>query len=213
MEPTVTRHSFFFSLHHLFVLLLLVTFSAVAPLSAQAQEGDDDDAKLRPAEPDFTLINLPTTLPLPVHGGNFHLTHRFAGNLRQGSFSDNASSLFGLDRGAFIGLEYRFGVVKHLEAAVYRTSFDKTFQFYGKYDAVHQDTTHPIGISGLVSIEGTNNFQEHYAPSLGASVSYVAPGDRLAVYAVPVWAHNSAAALSVNRDTFYVGLGGRLRFL
>src|SRR5215831_18842855 len=116
----VTRQSA--SARSFLVLTLLFTFVVAAPVFAQTQD-DDDDAKLRPAEPDFTLINLPTTLPLPVHGGNFHLTHRFAGNLRQGSFSDNASSLFGLDRGAFIGLEYRFGVVKHLEAAVYRTSF------------------------------------------------------------------------------------------
>src|SRR5437763_16772573 len=94
---------------------------------AQTQE-DDDDAKLRPAEPNFALINLPTTLPLPLHAGNFRLTHRFAGNLRQGSFSDNASNLFGLDQGAVIGLEYRFGLAKPLEAGVSRTSFDKTTQ-------------------------------------------------------------------------------------
>lgn len=195
-----------------FALVFALIFVVATPLFAQTQD-DDDDAKLRPAEPDFTLINLPTTLPLPVHAGNFHLTHRFAGNLRQGSFSDNASNLFGLDQGAVIGFEYRFGVMKHLEAAVYRTSFDKTFQFYGKYDAVHQDERHLVGISGIVSVEGTNNFQEHYAPSLGASVSYVPRGDRLAVYAVPMWSHNSAAALNIDRDTFYVGLGGRLRFL
>jgi hypothetical protein len=190
--------------------VIAVLMLAAAP--ARAQDADDD-AKLRPAEPDFTLINLPTTLPLPVHGGNFRLTHRFAGNLRQGSFSDNASNLFGLDQGAVIGFEYRFGIVKHVEAAVYRTSFDKTFQFYGKYDAMHQDDHHPIGVSALVSVEGTDNFQERYAPSLGATISHTLPGDRLALYAVPVWTHNSAAALGVDRDTFYVGVGGRVRFL
>lgn len=192
------------------ILVIAVLMLAAAP--ARAQDADDD-AKLRPAEPDFTLINLPTTLPLPVHGGNFRLTHRFAGNLRQGSFSDNASNLFGLDQGAVIGFEYRFGIVKHVEAAVYRTSFDKTFQFYGKYDAMHQDDHHPIGVSALVSVEGTDNFQERYAPSLGATISHTLPGDRLALYAVPVWTHNSAAALGVDRDTFYVGVGGRVRFL
>ena len=34
------------------------------PPAAQAGADDDDDATLRPLEPDFTLINLPTTLPL-----------------------------------------------------------------------------------------------------------------------------------------------------
>jgi hypothetical protein len=207
----VTRHSLC-SVRGLLVRMLAVALLALVPVAAQAQE-DDDDGKLRPAEPDFTLINLPTTLPLPIHGGNFRLTHRFAGNLRAGSFSENASNLFGLDQGAVIGLEFRFGIAKHLEAAVYRTSFDKTFQFYGKYDAMHQDGSHSIGVSALVSVEGTNNFQDRYAPSLGAVLSHTLPGDRLALYAVPVWTHNSAASLGIDRDTFYVGVGGRVRFL
>lgn len=179
---------------------------------ALAQQADDDDGKLRPAEPDFNLINLPTTLPLPVHSGNFRLTHRFAGNLRQGSFGDNASNLFGLDQGAVIGLEYRFGLAKHLEAGIYRTSFGKTIQFFGKYDAMHQDADHPIGVSGILAVEGTDNFQEQHAPSVGGVVSHTI-NDRAALYAVPMWTHNSAAALGVDRDTFYMGLGARVRFL
>src|SRR5438876_191982 len=47
---------------------------------------DDDDATLKPAEPDFRLINLPTTLRLPLHASNFQVTHRFNGNLLDGSF-------------------------------------------------------------------------------------------------------------------------------
>jgi hypothetical protein len=206
----VTRH--WFSARASLVLALTFSLAFAVSAFAQTQE-DDDDAKLRPAEPDFALINLPTTLPLPVHAGNFRLTHRFAGNLRQGSFGDNASNLFGLDQGAVIGLEYRFGIARHLEAAAYRTSFDKTIQFYGKYDALHQDAGRGIGVSGLVSIEGTNNFKERYAPSLGAVLSHALPGDRLALYAMPMWTHNSAAAIGVNRDTVFVGLGGRVRFL
>lgn len=204
-HATSVRSTLIFTVFSILVL-------GAAPAYAQGAS-DDDDAKLRPAEPDFALVNLPTTLPLPVHGGNFRLTHRFAGNLRQGSFSDNASNLFGLDQGAVIGFEYRFGVVKHVEAAVYRTSFDKTFQFYGKYDAMHQTAGHPIGVSGIVAVEGTNNFQDHYAPSLGVSLSHTLPGERVALYAVPMWTHNSAAATDVNRDTFYLGVGGRVRFL
>ena len=193
-------------------LVLLASFLFVAsPLVAQ--ETDDDHAKLRPAEPDFVLVNLPTTLPLPVLGGNFRLTHRFAGNLANQSFSEAASNLFGLDQGAVVGLEYRIGVMKHLEAAVYRTSFDKTFQFYGKYDAMHQSDRNFVGISGLVSIEGADNFQERYAPALGATVSRTFPGDRVALYAVPMWVHNTAAILNQDRDTFWMGFGGRVRLL
>jgi hypothetical protein len=170
----------------------------------------DDDSELVLAEPDFRVLNLPSTLRLPVRGSSFQLTHRFNGNLRQGSFSENASQLFGLDQGAVVGFEYRFGVARHLQATAYRTGFDKTFQFSGKYDAVRQDASIPVSLSAFVSVEGGNNFQERYSPALGAVVSRMV-ADRLAVYASPVWVHNTAANLNIDRDTFFVGIGGRVR--
>jgi opacity protein-like surface antigen len=130
----------------------------------------NDDAALVLAEPDFRVLNLPSTLRLPRYGSNFQLTHRFNGNLRRGSLGGNAGNLFGLDQGAAVGFEYRFGIARHLQAAVYRTAIDKTFQFYGKYDAVRQDQSVPVSLSALVSIEGADNFQERYSPSVGLVV-------------------------------------------
>lgn len=182
-----------------------------APAASQSPAAAaDDDGALQLAEPDFRVVNLPSTLRLPVHGSNFQLTHRFNGNLRRGDFGEQASNLFGLDQGAVVGFEYRFGIVRHVQAAVYRTAVDKTFQFYGKYDAVHQNATTPVSISALVSIEGTNNFQDLYSPALGLSASRTI-GDRLALYVTPIWVHNTAGILNIDRDTFIVGVGGRLR--
>jgi len=184
-------------------------------LATQSAMGDDDEAVLDPVEPDFVVVNLPTTLRLPLHKGNFRLNHRFAGNLRAGSFGENASNLFGLDQGAVIGLEYRFAVARHVEAAAYRSSFDKTIQLYGKYDALHQHGSMPFSLSALGSVEGADNFQEHFAPAFGVTVSRTL-FDRIAPYAVPVWVHNSAASLDAltsaeeTHDTTYMGLGGRL---
>ena len=172
--------------------------------------GDGDDAELVLAEPDFRVLNLPSTLRLPRYGSSFQLTHRFNGNLRQGSFNGNASNLFGLDQGAVVGFEYRFGIARHLQAAVYRTAIDKTFQFYGKYDAVRQGTSFPVSLSALLSVEGVDNFQEQYSPALGLVASHMVR-DRLAVYATPVWVHNTAASLNTDRDTVFVGIGGRVR--
>ena len=189
---------------------------------------EDDDAVLTPAEPDFVVVNLPTTLRLPRFKSNFRLTHRFAGNLRNGTLRQQAGNLFGIDQGAIIGFEYRFAVAKHVQAAFYRTSFDKTIQLYGKYDAVQQRRSMPVSISPLVSIDGTDNFQEKYAPAAGIAISRHV-GTRLAGYVVPMWVHNTAASLDViahdhggahtessvathvHRDTTYVGLGGRVR--
>src|SRR3954465_11994019 len=115
-----------------FALLPFVVFLAsTSPALAQAP---GDDAALQPAEPDYRLINLPTTLRLPRYKSNFELTHRFNGNLRRGDFGDQASSLFGIDQGATIGFEYRFAPVRHVEFAIYRENYDKTILMYGKWD-------------------------------------------------------------------------------
>lgn len=200
--------------------------SDAAAGAEQTSSPRDDEGAIVLAEPDFVVVNLPTGLRLPLFRGNFRLTHRFAGNLRSGSFGDQAASLFGLDQGAVIGFEYRFAVAPHVQAAFYRSSFDRTIQLHGKYDAVRQGRLVPASISALVSIEGTDNFQEKYAPAVGVTLSRII-GTRAAAYATPVWAFNTAASLKPiddrggaqsggaaggqRRNTAYVGVGGRVR--
>lgn len=203
--------------------------TAESTVSTTAQTAEDDDAVLSPAEPDFVVVNLPTGMRLPLFKSNFRLTHRFAGNLRRGTFSQQAGNLFGIDQGAIIGFEYRMAVVPHVQASFYRSSFDKTIQLHGKYDAVRQRRSMPVSMSALVSIEGTDNFQEKYAPSIGVMVSR-SIATRVAVYLTPIWSDNTAASLDaiahghdgeelpttdepphVRRSTTFVGVGGRLR--
>jgi len=174
-------------------------------------------------------VTLPTTLPLPRFGLNFRLTHRFLANLRQGSFTDHLENLFGLDNGAVIALEVRFAPVRNLQAIVHRSSQDKTLQFSAQYDAIRQGNAWPVSVSAIASIEGTNNFRgrgdagggdhghdhgvsggAHRSPALGAVVSRTV-GERLALYAVPVWVHDSARLPEGDRNTAFVGLGGRAR--
>ena len=210
------------------IWLTAACLAAILGSASIASAQDDDDAVLTPAEPDVVVVNLPTTLRLPAFKGNFRLTHRFAGNLRTGTFGQQAGNLFGIDQGAIIGFEYRIGLPKGVQAGFYRSSFDKTIQLHGKYDAVRQRRASPVSISALVSIEGTDNFQEKYAPAIGAVVSRRF-GTRAAAYVTPVWVHNSAASLAAiahghdegpayavereYRDTTYVGAGGRLRVM
>lgn len=181
-----------------------------AASAVQAAQDDDDAASPQPTEPDFVLVNLPTTLRLPSHKGNFRLTHRFQANLRQGSFAHHASSLFGLDTGAAMGLEFRYAVARRVQAAIFRTNIDRTFQFHGKFDPIVQNGSMPVSLSALVSVEGANNFRRDYAPAFGAVVSRKF-AEHAAFYATPIWVHNSAAASGTTRETVFVGLGGRLR--
>src|SRR5882724_6504012 len=94
-----------------------------------AQAPDDEALKLE--EPDFTLIGLPTALRLPKYKSAFRVTHRFTRALGAGDFGDLAADLFGIDSGAQIGLEYRFGIIPSGEIGIHRTS-DRTIEFFGQ---------------------------------------------------------------------------------
>ena len=176
----------------------------------QSKAAEDDDGVLNLAEPDVVVVNLPTGMRMPRLKGNFRLTHRFAGNLRRGSFGDQLGNLFGLDQGAVIGFEYRVAVVPHVQAAFYRSSFGKTIQLHGAVDALRQRGSVPVAMSALVSIEGTDNFRDEYSPAIGAVVSRTI-GTRAAAYVTPIWVDNTAASLESQRSTMFVGIGGRLR--
>ena len=99
------------------------------------QAGDTDVlAPPVPAEIDLNLINLPTTLSLRSHHSYFRLTHRFARDLRRGELSDLAQSLFSLDDGAVIGLEYRYAITGNLHAGVNRSMLAKTIQTFVRWE-------------------------------------------------------------------------------
>jgi len=192
-------------------VFLACFFSFVPSSFAQTT---DDDAALQPAEPDYRVINLPTTLRLPLYKSSFELTHRFNGNLRRGDFGDQLNNLFGIDEGAVVGFEYRFAPIRHVQFVAYRTSFDRTIQLYGKWDALRQGAGMPVSVSPLLSIEGGNNFRDRYAPSVGATISRQID-DVAAVYLVPMFSHNVAPLLNQllgdKRNTFFLGIGGRHR--
>lgn len=183
-----------------------------SPPPAPAQ--DDPDRDINRAQPDFTLVALPTTLRMPRYKSSFRVTHRFGRPLGQGDFGDLLSDLFGLDSGAVIGLEYRFGLFRGAQVGIHRTSSTKTIQFMGQYDLKRQSDTFPIGLDALAAIEGVDNFQESYSPTLGVLLSREI-GDHGALYVEPMWVNNSnpqPEELIDDNDTFVIGLGARLRF-
>ena len=184
---------------------------ALLPGTVQAQD-DDPDRDPNPSQPDFSLVNLPTTVRLPRLKSAFRVTHRFFRSVGEGDFGDLADDLFGLDNGAIIGLEYRFGLMSGFQAGIIRTSGDKTIAVFGQYNVLNQRSGDPVGLGILASIEGMNNLRDNHAPALGVALSREL-GDHGAVYVEPVWVHNSNAIdlLGEDNDSFLVGLGARLR--
>src|SRR5436190_6512467 len=171
-----------------------------------------DDQVLKLAEPDFTLVALPTALRLPKFGSAFRVTHRFTRALGSGDFGDLAADMFGLDSGAQIGLEYRFGIIPNGQIGLHRTS-DRTTEFFAQYGVMRQGPGRPLEIMALATIEGGNNFKDAKSPALGAIVSRRV-GDVAAFYVEPIWVNNSnplPKEIVDHNDTFMVGVAARVR--
>ena len=175
------------------------------------QEPDDPDLDPDPAEPDFTVVNLPTTLRLPRHKSAFRVTHRFARPLGAGSFGSLLEDFFGLDAGAQIGLEYRFGLLRGTQIGVHRTS-DRTIEFFGQHD-LRSGVDRAFGLALVAAIEGTNNFRDTRSPAVGLNAS-LRLGESGALYVVPVWVGNTNLLTEDPLEDDYsvlLGLGIRLR--
>ena len=183
----------------------------VAAAAAAAQD-DDEDEDVNLAQPDFTIVGLPTTLRMPKGKFAFRVTHRFGRPLGDGDFGDLASDLFGLDSGGFIGLEVRYGVMKGTQVGVLRTS-DRTIQFFGQQQIKAQSASFPVGLALHLTADGTNNFKDSYSPGVALVVSHEM-GDRAAVYLQPTWVNNTnvlPSELTNDNDSVLLGVGGRVR--
>jgi hypothetical protein len=194
--------------------------AGTAPATTPADTGradddaqdDDPDLDVNRAQPDFTLVSLPTSLRLPARKSAFRITHRFGRPLGQGSFSDLLEDAFGIDSGANIGFEYRFGILKATQVVFHRTN-NRTIQFMLQREIKGQSEDFPLGITVFGTAEGTNNFKDSYSPGLGLILSREFT-DRAAVYVEPVWVNNTNPLpkdVVDDNDAVLVGLGARLR--
>jgi hypothetical protein len=211
----------------MFALTRLVVILAVAatawPALATAQQpppADDPDRDLNVSQHDFTIVTLPTTLRVPRFRSAFRVTHRFGRPLGSGEFSDLLEDAFGLDSGAQIGLEYRFGLMRGLQVGVHRTS-NKTIEFFSQYSLLQQREGGPLDVGVVASIEGTNNFHDSDEPQVEASFSPAVGvvltrelGRGGALYFEPIWVSNTnplPTELVEDNNTFLLGLGARIR--
>lgn len=193
---------------------------AVALSAAPAWAQPSDDALLNIAQPDFTLINLPTSLRLPRGGSAFRITHRFTRPLQCGDCDSSlASDFFGLDDGAVIGVELRYGLAPNLEIVVARARLERTIAIFGQYGLMRQSESRPLEIAAVFGVEGTNNLgmsasvgaPDGTSPAVGAIVTRLI-GDRGALHVEPIWVNNTNLAADTGDDsTFMLGLGARIR--
>jgi hypothetical protein len=195
--------------------MILAMAALLWPEMAAAQQPpppDDPDLDLNFAQPDFTIVTLPTTLRLPRFKSAFRVTHRFGRPLGSGDFPSLLEDFFGLDSGAQIGLEYRFGLMRGLQAGIHRTS-NRTIEFFSQYNLVQQRDGGPLDLAVIGTIDGTNNFRDSYTPAIGAVIGREL-GSAGAIYFEPIWVNNTnplPGELTDDNDTFMFGIGGRIR--
>ena len=199
------------------LLALLITPPAAAqqppadPAAATPQQSDPD-VRVDPLQPDFTLAALPTTLRVPRHKLAFRVTHRFSRSFGAGDFGDLVSDFFGLDSGAQIGLELRYGLRRGTQVGIHRTN-DRTIQLFAQQSVLQERDGRPFGLDALVTLEGRDNLHRQRQSALGVILSKRLAG-RAAVYAEPLVVFNTnpepGDAVDDN-DTFMAGLGVRVR--
>jgi hypothetical protein len=232
----IVRHDRLYALR---VSLGAITLLAAAPAAAQqsdpapetsvaaqaqptADSRADEDRILNPGMPEFTVVNLPTTLRLPRHGFAFRVSHRFARDLTDGSFGELAEDFFGFDAGARIGLELRYGLMRGWQVGIYRTS-ERTIQLFTQYTILRQDSNGPLTVDALATLEGSNNLRSDdpdqptgeglRSSALGTVISRVF-GRTASVSMTAAWVGNTNPLpddLADHDDTVILGVGGRLR--
>jgi len=189
-----------------------LALAQTAATQTAAASGPDPDLQTVPAEPDFTLSSLPTTLRMPAGKFAFRLTHRFTRPIAAGDAASFFANFFNLDSAARVGLELRYGLRPGTQVVVQRTN-DRAIQFFGQHEFVRQSASRRLSIDAIVAVEGLDNFSEEFSGSIGAVVSRRF-GDGVAIYVEPFFVSNAnvdVVPVTTDNNSTVIGLGIRLR--
>lgn len=187
-----------------------------SPATPAPASQPDPDQQFQPAEPDFTLGALPTTLRVPSRKAVFRMTHRFTRAIASGDAGDFFADFFGFDSSARIGLELRYGLLPGTQVGLHRTN-TRAIQFFGQQDLWR--SVGGVSVQALAAIEGADNFSEDFSGTIGAIVSKRF-GTRGAIYVEPMGVFNSnpkdpplidPLPPQTEDHTFLLGVGGRWR--
>jgi hypothetical protein len=181
-----------------------------SPAAPAPASQPDPDQQFQPAEPDFTLGALPTTLRVPSRKFVFRMTHRFTRAIDSGDAGDFFGDLF--------GLELRYGLLPGTQVGVHRTN-DREIQFFGQQDLWRGGNG--VALQALAAVAGADNFSEDFSSTLGVLVSKRF-GTRGTVYVEPMGVFNASPfdddppvgvppGVPGHDDAFLLGLGGRWR--
>lgn len=185
---------------------------AGAPAPAPAAGGDasqpaNDPSLAGEAEParadpvGTRLIDVATPFTVGRQRLELLFTHRFVQAVNQGG---NGHNLFGLDSGADVGIGLTYGLLRHLDLSVYRSSFQEDYELAAKLQVLDQSAGMPLSaaVRGGADLLGRLGVEDPHRP-----FAQVLLARRLAagwnLFASPSWVHGTPLL----RDAWNVPLG------
>ena len=165
------------------------------------------------AQPDFTVVNLPTTLRLPKWKSAFRVTHRFTRPLGEGRLRRSRSrTSSGWTPARSSASSSASASAAGTQVGVLRTS-DRTIQFFGQYD-VKPSRSRFRWASPRTRRSTARTTSATAIRRRSASIVSRTINKHAAVYVQPMWVNNTnglPTELIDDNDTLMLGVGARVR--
>ncbi len=172
---------------------------ASQPANDPSLAGEAEPARADPVG--TRLIDVATPFTVGRQRLELLFTHRFVQAVNQGG---NGHNLFGLDSGADVGIGLTYGLLRHLDLSVYRSSFQEDYELAAKLQILDQAAGMPLSaaVRGGADLLGRLGVEDPHRP-----FAQVLLARRLAagwnLFASPSWVHGTPLL----RDAWNVPLG------
>ena len=201
-------------------LSLWATIAVYGQEDLLSQLDEETDVEPQPISATFKttrILNMHSVETVGKGLLDMRINHRF------GAINSGAYNFFGLDQASIrLGLEY--GICDNLTFGIGRSSYNKTFDTYGKWKFLQQKTKGGTPISMVLLggaayesyrtsdtiIENNKLYKLHYFGSLLIARKF---NERLSLELAPFYVHrNLVYDLDQKNDLYGLGLGGRYKF-
>lgn len=123
---------------------------------------------------DYRLVNVPTPKRVVKGSLNLYFTHRFSQPIKP--LKESAKQLLGLDSFSASSLGLFYGITNKLYISAYRSpicqrGLCRTIEIGAGYHWLDETAHSPVALSTYASIEGDNNFSQHFTYNLQAMMA------------------------------------------
>jgi cytochrome c oxidase subunit 2 len=123
---------------------------------------------------DYRLVNVPTPKRVVRHSLNLYFTHRFTQSIKP--LDESARQLLGLDSFAVSSLGVFYGITDRLYISASRSplcqrGLCRTIEVGVGYHWLDENKHSPLALSTYASIEGDDNFTEHFTYNFQAMLA------------------------------------------